>query len=289
MLLKRLYSLKDVLKSDKEGNNIFSSLIEHGRLSYLKQLATKCTRHGIEWQNVKQSNDWGLMDYAAFYNQASIIKWLLSLAPYDFQKECHGESVTSLQRAAHAGSYDVVEVLVKQAPLSYIEWKAEYCGSALYDAAAEGNYDVLVLLLKCTSIEHRNIQCNMFCEITTPLFKACQNGHVDCVRKLLEDSPAEVRECNYGQGTLLHIACRGNIPEMVNVVLKGARPRLGMIPVRGFMSSKSYLPMHYVKNVQVLRALVRDYGLKVTLKSYVEGVCYIILRLQETVIEHTLY
>ncbi len=145
------------------------------------------------------------------------IKYLTVALSHGANPNLHNKNgTTALTYAIESCRYQIIPVLLEYG--AKFEYEKPTNGeTSLHLVSERGEYFLVKLICDCVSKEYLNRfgLCSY-----TPIMKAVQCNHIDCV-KLLLDSGADINahDADRDGSTALHIACTFSTPEMVKLLL----------------------------------------------------------------------
>mmetsp|Transcript_19099 Transcript_19099/g.32898 ORF Transcript_19099/g.32898 Transcript_19099/m.32898 type:complete len:427 (+) Transcript_19099:139-1419(+) len=176
----------------------------------------------------------------------TFVRWLLQHGAEPAHQLTGGERTTALHKAIEAGSYDLVQTLLRcEGVPALLDAKDINGRTPLHVAAEAGRADVVELLL--TDFKANPNQMVHY----TPLFLAVQNGHSD-VAKLLVDAGADVdikddtHECSP-----LHLAASNNLLTIIDLLCKN-QATVDVPDKRGFTPLLMAATENYFEAVKLL-------------------------------------
>ena len=160
----------------------------------------------------KEINGWTPLRIASYYGHVEVVTELLKEGA---EQIADIKGFTPLMLAAQKGHTDIIQVLLNSSTAT-IDMKLHASGqSALYFAAINGYSDAVTALLDAGA------DCDIKDKLGfTPIMAACQEGHHEIVKKLIEKGGANPElPDNYGYFPI-HQAAQNDRAEAVKVLLE---------------------------------------------------------------------
>lgn len=160
--------------------------------------------------------------HAAAYEGHNAVVEILLEANADIDAKTPSSKITPLYMACHEGHIDVVHTLLEHG--AKIDERSYEGLTALCIASAKGYTEIVRALLEkgAAASLSSSYQQNRYKPVKTftPLYIACNHGHVDVVNLLL-DYGAEINKGSYIGATPLHIASNNGLNDIVVTLLNG--------------------------------------------------------------------